>query len=58
VLLAAIEFKVAAERERARAEQEGRIVDAALLDPEAVEIDLATGDVRVRLPDPSDDEEA
>lgn len=58
LLQAAIEFKVAAERERTRAEQEGRTHDPTLLDPDTVKVDLATGDVRLRLPDHSDSPEA
>jgi hypothetical protein len=58
MLQAAFEFQVAAERDRISAEQEGRPRDPALLDREAVKVDLATGDVRLRLLDPSNDEEA
>jgi hypothetical protein len=57
MLQAAIEFKVAAERDRGWAEQEGRTGDPALLDPEAVEVDLATGEVTLRLPASVNDRE-
>lgn len=58
MLEAAIEFKVAAERERIRAEQDGRTGCPPLLDPEAVEVDLVSGDVRLRLPGAMSDQEA
>jgi hypothetical protein len=50
MLQAAIEFQVTAERECMRAEQEGRPDNRALLDPNAVDVDLSTGDVRFRMP--------
>jgi hypothetical protein len=58
MLEAAIEFKVMAGRERTRAEQDGRPEDPSLLDPETVQVDLVTGDVRLRLPDATGDQEA